>query len=130
VYTRYADDLAFSGDEPFEKCVERFGLHVTAILHEEGFRVNNRKTRIMRQGVRQHLAGLVTNQRPNVVRRDFDQLKAILTNCVRLGPESQNREGHRRFRAHLEGRVAFVTMINPEKGRRLQEIFDRIQWTE
>ena len=129
-YTRYADDLAFSGDEPFEKCVERFGLHVAAILREEDFRLNNRKTRIMRQGVRQHLAGLVTNQRPNVARRDFDQLKAILTNCVRLGPESQNREGHPHFRAHLEGRLAFVTMINPEKGTRLRRIFERIEWAE
>ena len=34
----------------------------------------------MRQGVRQHLAGLVTNQRMNVIRRDFDRLKAVLTN--------------------------------------------------
>ncbi len=130
VYTRYSDDLAFSGNEQFKKCVERFGLHVTAILREEGFRVNNRKTRIMRQGVRQHLAGLVTNQRPNVVHRDFDRLKAILTNCVRLGPKSQNREWHPRFRAHLEGRVAFVIMINPAKGKRLREILERIQWTE
>ena len=53
-YTRYADDLAFSGDANFE----RFADHVGAIVLEEGFAVNHRKTRIMRQGVRQHLAGL------------------------------------------------------------------------
>jgi hypothetical protein len=129
-YTRYADDLAFSGGEGFEKSVERFGLHVAAILLEEGFAVNHRKTRVMRQGVRQHLAGLVTNQRPNIARRDFDQLKAVLTNCVRLGPVSQNREGRPRFRAHLEGRVAFVEMVNPNKGKRLREIFERIQWPD
>jgi hypothetical protein len=107
-YTRYADDLAFSGSEEFEKSVERFGLRVAAILLEEGFVVNHRKTRVMRRGVRQHLAGLVTNQRPNIVRRDFDRLRAVLTNCVRLGPESQNREARPRFREHLEGRVGFV----------------------
>ena len=72
---------------------------------EEGFTVHHRKTRIMRQGVRQHLAGLVANQRVNVIRADFDRLKATLTNCVRSGPESQNREAHPDFRAHLEGRV-------------------------
>ncbi len=127
-YTRYADDLAFSGGEEFEKGAERFGLHVAAILLDEGFAVNHRKTRVMRQGVRQHLAGLVTNQRPNIARRDFDLLKAVLTNCVRLGPESQNRESRPRFRAHLEGRVAFVEMVNPEKGRRLRAIFEQIQW--
>jgi hypothetical protein len=129
-YTRYADDLAFSGGEEFEKGVERFGLHVAAVLLEEGFRVNHRKTRVMRQGVRQHLAGLVTNQRPNIVRRDFDRLKAVLTNCVRMGPESQNREERQRFRSHLEGRVAFVEMISTGKGRRLRAIFERIRWPE
>jgi RNA-directed DNA polymerase len=129
-YTRYADDLAFSGGEGFEKSVERFELHVAAILLEEGFAVNHRKTRVMRQGVRQHLAGLVTNQRPNIARRDFDRLKAVLTNCVRVGPESQNREGRPRFRAHLEGRVAFVEMINPQKGRRLRAILEQVRWPD
>ena len=129
-YTRYADDLAFSGLEEFEKGVERFGLHVAAILLEAGFAVNHRKTRVMPQGVRQHLAGLVTNQRPNIVRHHFDRLKAVLTNCVRLGPESQNRERRPRFRAHLKGCVAFVEMINPGKGKRLRKIFERIQWPD
>jgi RNA-directed DNA polymerase len=127
-YTRYADDLAFSGDESFEKCVERFSVHAAAILLEEGFVVHHRKTRIMRQAVRQYLAGLVTNQRVNVVRADFDRLKATLHNCVRNGPLSQNREAHPCFRSHLEGRVGFVETINPEKGRRLRRIFERIQW--
>ena len=61
-YTRYADDLAFSGGEEFERGVERFSAHVAAILMEEGFHVNHRKTRIMRQGVRQRLAGLVSKR--------------------------------------------------------------------
>jgi RNA-directed DNA polymerase len=127
-YTRYADDLAFSGDEHFEARVERFSTHVAAILHEEGFTVHHRKTRIMRQGVRQYLAGVVTNQRLNVVRADYDRLKAILTNCVRLGPDSQNRDHHPDFRAHLAGRIAFVEMLNPAKGQRLQAILKRIPW--
>lgn len=127
-YTRYADDLAFSGDEAFESGVERFSTHVAAILQEEGFAVNHRKTRVMRHGVRQGLAGLVTNRHPNVLRTDFDRLKATLTNCVRHGPKSQNREDHPRFRLHLEGRVSFVEMINPGKGRRLRRICEQIRW--
>ncbi|HWR17207.1 MAG TPA: reverse transcriptase family protein [Terriglobales bacterium] len=90
-YTRYADDLAFSGDREFERSVERFATHVGAILLEEGFTVNFRKTRLMKKGVRQGLTGLVVNEHANVRRTDFDRLKAILTNCVRYGPESQNR---------------------------------------
>jgi hypothetical protein len=127
-YTRYADDLAFSGDDDFEGRVERFSTQVAAILKEGGFAVHHRKTRIMRQGVRQHLAGLVVNRRCNVQRRDFDRLKAILSNCLRYGPETQNRESHPDFRSHLEGKVSFVEMINPQKGERLRRLFQEIRW--
>jgi RNA-directed DNA polymerase len=127
-YTRYADDLAFSGGELLERSAIRFSTHVAAIVHEEGFSVNHRKTRIMRQGVRQHLAGLVTNQHANVMRKDVDLLKAVLTNCIRFGAESQNRNSHPHFRLHLEGRISFVQSINPLKGTRLRELFDQIRW--
>jgi RNA-directed DNA polymerase len=128
VYTRYADDLAFSGDERFERGVEHFSLRVAAILLEEGFVVNHRKTRIMRRGVRQYLAGIVANEHLNVIRRDYDLLKAILTNCVRSGPKAQNREGHPNFRLHLEGRVSFVEMINPRRGVKLRNLLDKVRW--
>jgi RNA-directed DNA polymerase len=129
-YTRYADDLAFSSNDAlFERRVETFSISVAAILMQEGFTVHFRKTRVMRQGVRQYLAGLVANQRANVIRADFDRLKATLTNCVRLGPESQNRQSHPRFRSHLEGRVGFVEMINPGRGERLPRIFEQIRWS-
>jgi hypothetical protein len=127
-YTRYADDLAFSGGEDFEKHIDRFSTHVAAVLMEEGFSVHFRKTRVMRQGVRQHLAGIVVNRHPNVIRADFDRLKATLANCARTGPEGQNREGNPHFRAQLEGRVSFVEMINPNKGRRLRALLARIRW--
>jgi RNA-directed DNA polymerase len=127
-YTRYADDVAFSGGRGFERCVERFALWAAAILLEEGFQLNHRKTRVMRQGVRQYLAGLVTNERINVVRADFDRLKAILTNCVRHGADSQNREQNPAFQMHLDGRIGFVEMVNPGKGMRLRRIFEKIEW--
>ncbi len=127
-YTRYADDLAFSGGDEFNRCVERFSTHAAAILLDEGFTVNHRKTRIMHQGVRQHLAGLTVNRGVNVIRPDFDRLKAILTNCARLGQASQNHDVHPAFRSHLQGRVAFVESINRGKGKRLRAIFERIQW--
>src|SRR5262249_2692968 len=49
-YTRYADDLVFSGEEGFARHIGRFATHVAAIAIEEGFAVNHRKTRIMRPG--------------------------------------------------------------------------------
>jgi RNA-directed DNA polymerase len=84
----------------------------------------------MRRGVRQQLAGIVVNQKVNLRRRDLELLEAILTNCVRRGAQSQNRDGVPDFRAHLEGRIGFVEMVNREQGQRLREIFDAILWEQ
>lgn len=127
-YTRYADDLAFSGDRDFAARAERFSISAAVILQESGFGVNHHKTRIMRKGVRQQLAGLVTNERLNIPREEFDQLKAILTNCMRHGWQGQNRAGHIDFRAHLTGRIAFVESVNPVKGIRLRRLFEGVRW--
>ncbi|WP_370712099.1 reverse transcriptase family protein [Paraburkholderia sp. IW21] len=127
-YTRYADDLAFSGGEDLARMAERLSIRVAAIAIEEGFAVNLRKTRVMRRGARQHLAGVVVNSHPNLARPTFDALKAVLTNCVRCGPASQNRDGHADFRAHLAGRVAHAVMVNGVRGGKLKAIFERIVW--
>ena len=49
-YTRYADDLAFSGDGAFARSADRFLAGAGAIAIEEGFAVQHRKTRVMRRG--------------------------------------------------------------------------------
>src|SRR6185437_13759554 len=127
-YTRYADDLVFSGAESFPRAATRFAARVGAIALEEGFGVNFRKTRLMRAGQQQRVAGIVVNQAPSVPRRDLETLEAILTNCVRYGPESQNRDGHPNLRAHLEGRIGFVHMVAPAKAERLRALFEKIGW--
>ena len=127
-YTRYADDLAFSGGDTFARSAERFADRVGAILLEEGFRAHYRKTRIQRHAVRQQLAGLVVNQHLNIARENYDRLKAILTNCVRYGPAGQNRDSVPDFQAHLNGRIGFVESIHPGKGAKLRQLFERISW--
>nr|WP_121306903.1 reverse transcriptase family protein [Paraburkholderia sp. BL17N1] len=129
-YTRYADDLAFSGDEEFARMADRLCIRVAAIALEEGFGVNLRKTRVMRRSARQHLAGVVVNSHANVARPDFDALKAVLTNCVQHGWRSQNRDCHQDFRAHLAGRVAHVGMVNAARGAKLRTLLERIEWDE
>jgi hypothetical protein len=116
-YTRYADDLAFSGPEVHEAFLARIG----AIVFEEGFALQFHKTRVMRQGVRQHLAGVVVNAVPNIERREYDRLKATLFNYARQGPGELTRD-------HLTGRVAWVEHINPARGRKLRLLLQQIRW--
>jgi hypothetical protein len=128
-YTRYADDLAFSGERRLERAAKRVQVLVAVIAAEEGFALHFQKSRFMRQGVRQQLAGVVVNARLNVGRDDYDLLKAILCNCVRHGPTTQNRAGHADFRRHLQGRIAHVKMLNPHRAAKLQFLFDRVDWS-
>jgi hypothetical protein len=127
-YTRYADDLAFSGGRELCRSVRRFQVAVCRIALEEGYEVHTRKSRFMRQGVRQQLVGVVLNAHPNLARREYDRLKAILYNCARHGPQSQNRDGLPDWRAHLAGQIAYVGMLNPDRAQRLRALFDRIAW--
>lgn len=127
-YTRYADDLAFSGGRDFADRVGGFARVVARIAIEEGFVLNAAKTRIAPRSGRQRLTGVVVNAHPNVARADFDRLKALLHNAVHSGPASQNLDGHADFRAHLAGRVGWVEQVNPAKGARLRRVFDRIDW--
>jgi hypothetical protein len=129
-YTRYADDLAFSGDERLERSARRFQVQVARIALEEGFEIQTRKSRFMRRGVRQQLAGVVVNVHPNIARAEYDRLKAILHNCVCRGPASQNREQRPDFRAFLVGRIAYISMLNSARGGRLWALFDRIHWEQ
>jgi hypothetical protein len=117
--TRYADDLAFSGDASFGHALRFFLPRAAAIVLEEGFRVNHRKTRVMPRGHRQELCGIAITERPSVPRRERDRLRAILHNARRDGLDAQNRDGHADFRRHLEGRVSWVTAVNPGARRRL-----------
>jgi hypothetical protein len=128
-YTRYADDLVFSGDHDFERNLTRFRIFVCAIALAEGFVIRYRKTRVMRSGTQQSITGLIVNRRINVSRATYHRLKATLHNCRRFGPESQNRTGHPRFREHLQGRIAYVRMTHSERGTKLQKVFDQIVWT-
>ena len=127
-YTRYADDLAISGPGALRRKIGRVPLLVAAIALEEGFAVNHRKTRVMHGSDRQLLAGIVVNVRPNVRRTEFDRLKAILTNCARHGPATQNRQGAPDFRSHLAGRLAYLESLNPVRAARLDRIFRGIDW--
>ena len=127
-YSRYADDLAFSGPHGLVANVDFIEGMVGAIALEEGFRVNHRKTHLATRSQCQRLTGIVVNARPNLDRRAFDRLRATLHNCARYGPAGQNRDGVADFRAHLAGRLAYARWLNPDKARRLERLWRQIDW--
>jgi RNA-directed DNA polymerase len=127
-YSRYADDLTFSGPARLHRHRRRFEAAATAIIRAEGFVVNDAKSTTQSAGGRQTVCGIVVNVRTNVRRTEYDRLKAILHNAAIHGPGTQNRDGLADFEAHLRGRVSWVGSLNPERGRRLRELLERIDW--
>ncbi|HLY56282.1 MAG TPA: reverse transcriptase family protein [Stellaceae bacterium] len=128
-YTRYADDLIFSGDEALARTGGTLIAAVGTIARDEGFAVHPEKTRIMPRSQRQRVLGVVVNVHCNLDRPAYDRLKAILHNSVTHGPAGQNRDGIADFRAHLGGRVAWVESLNRPRGLKLRELFERIDWS-
>lgn len=123
-YTRYADDITFSGNGSPD------GLIQTAkhIIEAEGFSLAGHKTRITRRGQSQRVTGLVVNERVNVPRTYYRRIRAIIHNCWRFGVESQNRDNHPAFKAHLYGHAHYIHSINPQLGKRLLDQLKQVDW--
>jgi RNA-directed DNA polymerase len=125
-YTRYADDLAFSGPQTLP--LHRLLPGVRAIAHDEGFRVRPDKSRVTAAHQRQKLAGLVVNSAPAAPRAEYDALRALLHNCLQTGSEAQNKAGHKDFQAHVRGRIEWIAAGHPGRAAKLRALYSRIAW--
>lgn len=128
-YTRYADDLSFSASaevEPESK-VGYLLARVRHIAQDEGFCVNEKKTRVLRRSTAMQVTGVVVNECPGVRRRERRRLRAILHNAKRSGLASQNRADEPHFEDKLRGQIAFVQMINVEQGEKLAQAFRAVR---
>lgn len=124
-YTRYADDLVFSGDAAFAARYREFIITARAIIAAEGWRLNTQKTRVMRASVRQSFTGLVVNERLNVPRDAFDRLKARVHRfACNAGSEAQpdNDEG-----AVLLGHIAWLAQSHPARAAKLRMKLEAVQ---
>jgi len=89
-YTRYADDMTFSG-ESYPDHVKKAAKRV---MEDEGFLLAEHKTRTTRLGQSQQVTGLVVNEKVNIRRAYYRRIRATIYNCQRYGLQSQNRENH------------------------------------
>ena len=79
-YTRYADDLTFSGDDIGSAHALR--LLASRVVQEEGFTVNADKTRVLRSGSRQTVTGVVVNDVLGLSRQERRRLRAAIHQCA------------------------------------------------
>lgn len=127
IYTRYADDATFSTKQ--SQSSSNVGYLLARIRHiceDEGFEVNEKKTRILRRNTRQSVTGLNVNDEVRVPREVRRRVRAILQNAKKTGLEAQNRENHPNFRSWLKGMIAYIHMTHPQEGAKLSAICESL----
>lgn len=107
-YSRYADDITFSGMGNIFSEEDRFVRSMRNIIeNEEGFTINPDKTRLCHRGMRQEVTGLTVNEKENVPRHYVKQLRTMLHNW--------EMDGHDRAQAVFE-RHYLPKFIRPSAG--------------
>lgn len=124
-YTRYADDLTFSGD---------FNPHyiindISKMVFDEGFSVNSEKTRVAKSNARQEVTGIIVNTHMQISKEKRKQIRQQVYYIKKFGLESHLehiRENRANYLNHLLGQINFALFVNP-KDEEMKEYFDVIK---
>ena len=110
VYTRYADDLIFSHPDR-NVCVGKLLTYLGRVIRDEGFKINKKKTVIMRTPHRQMITGLVLNESgPRVPKKYLKQVRAMIHNANRLIDNGESPDNI----DEIKGKLSFIKMVMPE----------------
>lgn len=124
-YTRYADDLTFSGD---------FNPHflisnISKFVYNEGFCINPQKTRIARSNTRQEVTGIIVNSHMQLSKEKRKLIRQQVYYIRKFGLESHlERIGENRanYLNHLLGQINFALFVNP-KDKEMKEYFNVVK---
>lgn len=100
-YSRYADDLVFSGEDK-KHIIGMLKMAERILDKDYGLKVNHKKTKAVHSTRRQLVCGVVVNQKINTPRRLRKNLRAELHQAQLKGGELSNE---------TKGRVAFHKMV-------------------
>jgi retron-type reverse transcriptase len=113
-YTRYADDLTFSGDTNAIKILP----FAKRILAQLGYQLKEKKTNIFRRGRRQMVTGLVVNEKTNLPRGMRRRLRAAVHQMTKDG--NPHWQGQPMSSHELLGRLAFLNLVQPQEALALK----------
>ena len=129
-YTRYADDMTFSGLKSIHKLIPI----VIEILSDEGFEINSKKTRFTDKTQRQEITGLNINSgEVNVPRSYIRKFEQEIYYCIKYGAQNHQKhigDHHRFYRDHMYGKAYYIHMIEPLLGKKLVNKLDKVNWED
>lgn len=112
-YTRYADDLTFSGDFDENKVLK----YVTDIIKDTGLSINPEKIVLMKPDQRQIVTGVIVNEKLQVPFHKRNKIRQEVYYIKKFGLKDHiERKGikENNYLKHLLGKVNFVLHINPD----------------
>lgn len=125
-YTRYADDLTFSTNEANNLPSISF---IRKVIEDEGFTLNDKKTRFYGPGMTHQVTGLYVDGRLRVPGKYKREIYRHLHFCEKYGL----REHFEKWapdkgyaREWLYGKILYVNMVEPDEAKKMLEIFNRI----
>ena len=127
-YSRYADDITFSGNHDIKSIKKA----VVEIVEDEGFRLNAKKTRIAYPHQRQEVTGLLVNgDKLRVSKKYKKDLYQELYFCVKYGVKDHMQRVNCNkafYKEHVYGKIFFVNMVEPDEAKIMFEIASKIDW--
>lgn len=124
-YTRYADDMTFSG--VFD-CVDLI-RYVRGNLKLLNLKLNKDKTRLRKQGQQQEVTGVVVNHHPQMSKKTRKEIRKNIHYIKKYGVESHLEhigENRQNYLQHLQGVIGYALFINP-KDKELREYRDYLR---
>lgn len=129
-FTRYADDLTLSTHDRNANVGEALAV-VRRLVAAEGFVVHPDKVRVVRQGGRQEVTGVVVNQKLSVPRDELRRFRALLFQLEHDGPAGKSwhgvgADGTGDVVQSARGYASYVHMVDPAKGAPLLARLDAL----
>jgi len=113
-YTRYADDLTFSGLNPQIVC--KIPSQIERIVNDEGFQINNAKTHISGSSRSKTITGLVlSNDSFGIGKKKYKLLRAKLHRLTKPS-EQKNLE----LLSHVNGYLAFLKSVDMKRFKKVK----------
>lgn len=133
IYTRYADDLAFSASIlPIGKSIAKLRREIISLIRKNGFRENCKKIRIAGPGAKKIVLGLlVDGERPRLTqefRKRIDRnIYSIETFGIEAVAENDGFESVYGFFNHISGLMSFIHDVDRDLWKSLNPRFQKIK---
>lgn len=127
-YSRYADDITFSSDDIASLPKVKF---IKKLMAEEHFILNEEKTKLLKQGMRQEVTGLLINERVRVPRAYKKDIYRHLHFCLKYGGLGHFKHIHSSYnmsRDWLLGRIFYVNAVERDEAKKMLRLFNQVDW--